>query len=166
MLANVAFALFACLVVVLGFGALLVALPAMLAKRSRSAGLGLAYGALIAIGLVAADVVLYSAVRDAGIRRLISRGDQIVAAIGSFERDQGRVPASLEELVPKYLAKIPTTEAAICPEFSYGGDSRSWEIAVGLTQWILDDTRLLYHSDQQYGGCAYRYGPWALSSCG
>ena len=70
--------------------------------------------------------------------------------------------STLEELVPKYLPAIPLTGAAICPEFSYGGDGRSWHLAVGLTQWVLDDTRLLYRSDGQPADCGYR--AWKL--CG
>ena len=39
-----------------------------------------------------------------------ARGDLIVNAIERFEKDQGRAPSSLTELVPKYLDAIPDFE--------------------------------------------------------
>ena len=166
MRANVGFALFVGLLMVFACVTFLVAASSTTAARSRAAASRMGHGVLLAIGVMALDIVLYGTIREAGIRKVIERGHPIVTAIGNFERDTGRVPETLEELVPKYLATIPTTDAAIDPEFSYSPRSGSWELAVGLTQWILDDSRLLYHSDQKYGGCAYRYGAWALSSCG
>ena len=157
--ANVGFALLACLIVAAAGLALLAGLGK---ERADAAGSGGAYGAVIVVGIIAADIFLYWVMHDAGIRKITSRGDQIVAAIGRFEDDHGRAPDTLEQLVPAYIPAIPLTDTALCPEFSYGRDGQSWELAVGLTQWILDDTRLLYRSDGRDGACADR--AWAL--CG
>jgi hypothetical protein len=45
-----------------------------------------------------------------------TRAEQVIAACRHYEADNGRLPASLEELVPRYLAVIPRAK---CTAFNY-----------------------------------------------
>jgi hypothetical protein len=162
MFANIAQILALIFTVMFAAGAAVFVVP----RASRQAAIALLCGALVGGGILVADVFAYRFVHDAGCRRIISRGQPVVAAIQRFQVDAGRPPDSLEELVPKYLPSMPSTGAAIAPEFSYSRDEAlRWQLVVALPQSIMDDSSLMYTSDHTYGACAYRYRDWALTSC-
>ena len=55
------------------------------------------------------------------INESIRRGDTIVAAIKAFKQKRGVYPDSLKELVPEFIAKIPSPTAGTC-EWKYERD--------------------------------------------
>ena len=47
---------------------------------------------------------------NSAVRATEKNGDQIVAALRKFERENGKYPATLEELIPKYTTSIRPPE--------------------------------------------------------
>lgn len=59
---------------------------------------------------------------DAAVKQTLAR---MRAAISSFQREQGRYPRTLEELVPKYLPAVPVDPAT--------GSAKSWRLTTEET---------------------------------
>lgn len=53
------------------------------------------------------------------LQATVARAEPLVAAIRRFEAETGKPPLELTELVPKYLAAIPTPGLNSSPEFYY-----------------------------------------------
>ena len=51
--------------------------------------------------------------------RVTGRAQPLVDAITAFQADHGRPPAALDDLVPKYIDRIPKTGIGMYPEFRY-----------------------------------------------
>jgi len=78
------------------------------------------------------------------------RGATVVLALERYQRDNGRLPAHLFELLPKYLPQLPDGLAAdYRPEenrlaFSYQPDGRNFittcAIAIGTRVWDCSDS--------------------------
>ena len=69
----------------------------------------------------------------AEIAAVIDRAAPLVRAIRAYESDAGRPPASLNALVPKYLAAVPTTGLDASPSYDYTvrpGRPPRWDLMV------------------------------------
>src|SRR5215208_2781145 len=85
---------------------------------------------LLAEALVVA-ATMRSVDQDVRIRETIARGEVLVAAVRAFERDHARLPATLAELIPRYVP-LPLE-----PEYGVG----DWEYLsdVKLRRPVGDD---------------------------
>jgi hypothetical protein len=90
---------------------------------------------------------------------LIETFEPIVGAVQRFEREQDRLPQMLDELVPKYLDRIPTGQLVgepIEPSYRvehYGESERTWVIDAGGYVYIIFDGPIgdiEYRSDHRY----------------
>jgi hypothetical protein len=81
------------------------------------------------------------------------RADAVIAACRRFEGDFGRLPLSLDELVPRYLPRVPVASWTVFGAFSYETRTRPqlvffhpWPIlriyAFETGEWSWDDTPL------------------------
>jgi hypothetical protein len=144
-------------------------------RRARARALrGLAACAAILLGFSVGGRI-GSWHQSKGIDQLPARAAPLIAGLRAFERDQGRAPETIEELVPTYLAAIPPT--------GFGGHPRWWYVRspfaphpdqaglYGDNAWALNvyvgarpgpSYRLLYLPDRQYPASARRVGDWAL----
>ena len=88
----------------------------------RSRGAALAALVLVAIGLFYASSIRrrHEDVPDAREATLRAQLTQMRAALEAFHRDNGRHPATLDELTPKYLPSVP-----IDP---FTGSSKTWRL--------------------------------------
>jgi hypothetical protein len=87
------------------------------------------------------------------LRMLIRRFDPLVHAIEGFERERGRPPRALEELVPGFLEELP--EAQVLGErvqpVLRGADGWSLRTDLALGRWLGYPTgELDYRPDQRY----------------
>lgn len=74
----------------------------------------------------------------AEVDRVIERAKPLVAAIHSYERATGEPPVSLDALVPRYLAAVPSTGLNASPDFDYTFDresKRSWRLVVKMPEF-------------------------------
>jgi hypothetical protein len=85
--------------------------------------------------------------------RAIERGRPIIVAIKQYEADHGRAPRSLANLIPKYIASLPSTGIRISPEFLYTVDDPKpgvWYLSVRLER--IGFKSMTYYSDGRHGG--------------
>ena len=115
--------------------------------------------------------LLTSPVRIHGFRRLALRSRPLVAAIQEFVTHDGRPPVTLEELVPRCLAKVPNTGMPAYPTYQYSTDMKRW----GGNPWVIyvecpsggiNFDMFVYFPKQNYpatgyGGSLERVGDWA-----
>jgi len=90
---------------------------------------------------------------EAALQRLIDDLDPLVIAVRSFEREQGRLPERLEELVPRYVPAIPTEVLLVRPleiQFEHEHAWRIWaeEYVCGGFDGTLG--KVEYRPDQHY----------------
>lgn len=77
-----------------------------------------------------------TAMRMSGFERVADRSAVLVNAIEAFARDHGAAPATLEALVPTYLAAVPSTGMAAGPTYLFWAeagscsDGNAWSIRV------------------------------------
>ena len=111
--------------------------------------------------------------RRAGLQRAATRAEPLIDAIERYKIDQGRPPANLQQLVPRYLPKIPATGMAAYPKFRYasrakrpgGAPNGVYELSV-FTTFGLSFDHFYYWPDRKYltlstNGDVERVGAWA-----
>lgn len=138
-------------------------------SRLRSAALFSA-GVLVGMWLVCwagPKVGLYSRLHV--LSGVVSEGNVVREAIKAFEESSGRLPSTLQELVPGFLPELPSTGLSRYPDFEYHAndvnDSECWELAVDCSNGFERD-RLVYRPKGDYslfndGGRICRIRDWA-----
>ncbi len=96
-----------------------IALIAAVRARRRHRALAMALGATIVAGACFAGLRVQNIARRAAFLRLADRSSALVTAISVFERGNGRAPATLDELVPKYIDHIPWTGLLAYRQYRY-----------------------------------------------
>jgi hypothetical protein len=109
--------------------------------------------------------------RRPAVERCVEGARPLVDAIRKYESEQGTRPATLEELIPRYLADIPNTGLGAFPVFEYTtedthGDGEPWSLRVPTSLGMVNWDMLLYLPSQRYpqygyGGRLERVGDWA-----
>ena len=113
-------------------------------------------------------------VRMRAFGELADRSDSFVAAIKDFERDRGRPPQTLAELVPAYVPAIPSTGMGAYPDYEYvaGTEAESrfhgnpWVLWVDTPSGGINWDMFIYYPRQNYpsnahGGWLERVKQWA-----
>ncbi|NBV07247.1 MAG: hypothetical protein EBS06_08475 [Proteobacteria bacterium] len=97
--------------------------------------------------------------------KLADRSEHLIVAINSFKQDNGELPNDLQQLIPKYLDKYPTTNMEAYPNYNYSkaknGESFSLivECPIGIVNW----DKFIYESNEDYSrfsSSAERVGKW------
>ena len=109
-----------------------------------------------------------------GFERLAERSRPLISAVRRFEVDHERPPASLDELIPKYLVAIPNTGMAAYPEYEYVTgdkalehyDGNPWAVWVDSPSGGINWDIFLYYPKQNYpqrghGGSLESVKDWA-----
>lgn len=132
-------------------------------SRSRSATLFPFNAALIGICIV--SVVLTNVARVQAYSAFAKRSQPVVDAILNFEANTGRPPRTLDELVPEYLAKLPTTGFGPNPNYNYvvtieptESSPGHWELSANTMNSLLGAV-LVYDAKRDYQEKS-RYGDW------
>jgi len=151
---------------------IVVGLVAVIKKRHRARGARL-FGLSIAVAAgTAVGMWLGPIHKMERIRQVATSDMPLVPAIHAFERDQGRPPENLTELVPRYIPAIPFTGMRGYSQWDYihGADARaygqhSWVLLVHTGGPGINFDQLMYFPNQQYpefghGGWIERMGAW------
>jgi len=133
-------------------------------------------GKLILIILTAmGSIRLFGHLRMLGAQGAAERGEALIEAIDRFQAREGRLPGSLDELVPRDLPSIPETGMMGFRSFEYVGPAsetageerlfETYEIRVNLYQLLQFDSLVYWpeenYPDWMYGGGVERIGEWA-----
>ena len=104
-----------------------------------------------------------------------ARARNLVAAIDAFERENGRPPDALEDLVPRHLPAIPPTGCGGHPEWFYNRapysghpsddvyGSNRWVLALFVGGRPMGMYRVLYLPDRRYPATFTRIGDWGYA---
>jgi hypothetical protein len=109
----------------------------------------------------------YAPIYFGGLERAAGRADPLISAIRDYERQQGVPPASLGELVPKYLPALPDTGVAATPHFEYAiakaeTGMRTWYLAIDLTPLgFMNLDTFVYDPDGYFGTASKSVGRWS-----
>ncbi len=151
----------------------IVAVLGVLEKEHRPRAAG-ALGLAIAVILGSAVGIWLGPIhRMHRVREVAADAMPLVRAIEAFERQEGRPPQDLDELIPRYLPSIPLTGMRGYSEwhYIYGTDARSygdnsWVLLVHTSGPGINFDQLMYFPNQRYpefghGGLIERVGAWA-----
>lgn len=120
---QMGFALLAVIAATSLFAILVLAIPCgliyLLIPGSRRLGLRILVGAAVFLGTFYTFASSGATLRRAAFRDLAERSMPLVEAVKSFEANEGRLPESVEELVPRYLKSVPHTGLAAHPKYKY-----------------------------------------------
>ncbi len=112
-------------------------------------------------------------VRMKEFERLAERSIPLVQATRSFVETEKRLPNELDDLIPKYLAKIPKTGMGAYPDYELviakdgkSIDGNDWILMVHCPLGILNWNEFLYYPNGNYpkygyGGYLVRIKDWA-----
>ncbi len=120
---QMGFALLALIAAASLFAILVLAIPCgliyLLVPGSRDLGLRIIAGSAIFMGTFYAFASSGAMLRTAAFRDLADRSMPLIEAVKAFEANEGQLPESLEQLVPRYLEKVPSTGLAAYPKYKY-----------------------------------------------
>lgn len=102
-------------------------------------------------GLATAGVLVFfvepHVYRARYLRVLEASSVPLVDAIRAYEADTGYAPPALDQLVPKYIDRLPSTGYRPVPAFSYArGPGREWTLEVPSTSLLFDVDAFQYYS--------------------
>jgi len=153
-----------CILPILGF--ILLAIALCCKKPSPTGEICGLVGCLIVGFLVAVVIgirfrnlpgVNYVAAENRAANQVISRAEQLIDAIEMYENDQGLYPEELEDLVPDYIERIPSTGIAGWSIYGYSTKEThykmpfdKYQILVGFLFASFDRNDLIYWPDGDY----------------
>jgi hypothetical protein len=115
-----------------------------------------------AIGNAAYDL------RIAAFEREAERMAPLIAGIEAYESKQGRPPAKLEDIVPAYIARLPTVGVRSCWALQYTAPARyrqnvAWELRIECPNGFSTWDQFFYWPGQEYPEDRRhsRVGQWA-----
>ncbi|MCG6154814.1 hypothetical protein [Rubinisphaera margarita] len=102
-------------------------------------------------------------VRQAGLEKFTRRSEPLIEAIKSYEAEHRAPPVSLDELVPEFIAEVPTTGMSAYPRYDYYAGRATekeycgnpWVLRVGTPRGFGDWDEMLYFPTQNYD--EYKY---------
>ncbi|HBR68307.1 MAG TPA: hypothetical protein DEA55_02910 [Rhodospirillaceae bacterium] len=133
----------------------------LLSKKFRQRGVLFLVVALSMIVLIMPAISASQELRSFGFYMTAKRAEPLVAAMKKFQEDTGHTPASFDELVPAYIAKIPYG----LPPLKIGNEpnGNDWSLSADVSIGVLNWDIFVYNSDQNYPeNSGYeRLGDWA-----
>lgn len=166
--------IFACNSVVFGSVVLSMAmLPFLLFKKPRLLAIQCLIGALCLASppMIAWKFAPTDDFRLSQIQQIERNAEPLIQAIDKFSSDNNRPPDDLQALVPKYIAKLPTTGESRNRSFSYkiarSRKEAPWELSLRyVLAFPAKPDRLIYNPSENYSqddsSTIERIGKWAL----
>ena len=142
----------------IALGTLLWALIAWNRNRALSRSLlGVTMVAPLLAASMLAGAIGSTEVHFRALERLSVTGMEVVSAVGEYERRFGRLPESIDDLVPSVLAEVPKTGLPAYPDFEfnrlpiYGSDMKGnpWMLTVPYTG-LLINPQFIYLPKKNY----------------
>ena len=145
--------------------------PSLLLKVTRAHAAAVLLCCLAALPCFAIGSILQLDVSAYGMSRFTNQSQFVIDAIQKHVQEKGVQPMALADLVPTYLAEVPTTGIATSPNFEYTKSPSGrgiWSLSVPIdrtTTW----GHLVYRSDNIYiqvaDGYSFRkIGKWAYKA--
>jgi hypothetical protein len=131
---------------------ILLAAFAVLPQARRPALLGLIAAV---IGFMAFVTLVWGVTeREEAFVRVITNVEPLVRAVEDFEKEFGRAPTSLTELIPEHLPALPETTVGAWPTVRYDTprDGKPWRMAVPVPESVLDFSELFYEPTDENPG--------------
>lgn len=113
-------------------------------------------------------------IRMNGFSKLAERSETLVVAIKSYNEKYGKPPEELSNLVPEFMAKVPSTGMAAYPKYKYYHgikadeyyDGNPWVLLVHTPSGGINWDQFMYlpllnYSEKGYGGVLKKVGDWA-----
>lgn len=157
-------------VLLLLFPAIFILFPSLaLPKTCKGAGLKVSVSLAIAAALIPV-VLLSSGLRMYGFYLASERAEPVVSAIRAYETERGAPPASLSELVPKYIAalpeRIPDIKIVSGTQALSEHPGNRWMLTASASQGILNWDEFMYLEAENYdqskrASSLVRVGKWA-----
>ena len=161
----------------LGFPFLLISLAMLVSifllpfRKFRRHAVTILICGLIYVSIGLALIRLSGPVRMNGFQRLAIQSRPLIKAIEQFVADEGHPPSTLQDLVPKYLSKIPKTGMPAYPKYNYSTEAsrwggNPWVLYINCTSGGVNFDMFIYfpkqnYPDKGYGGSLERVGKWA-----
>jgi hypothetical protein len=157
-------ALFALAVIVVG--PVFILLPKYRTRAVEAVGI-----AIVFLACFVGSLILGQEVWLDQIKNVVEQGEPLASAINEFATRNGHPPDSLDELVPQYIAAIPSTGVGANPEFQYmvgkqdQFDGNPWVLRATPPGLTFGFDCLMYFPLQNYpatgyGGSLERIGKW------
>ncbi len=151
------------------------ALFALLFKSVRSTALRTLLISVAAMVFLSCGMLSSHVIRTKQFEALAERSRPLIAAISRFEKEHGKPPVKLDELVPAYLKEVPRTGMGAYPDYEYkvstaeaGPDhlAATWELSVPCSIGMLNWDVFYYlptekYPEHDYGGSVEPIKNWA-----
>ena len=152
---------------------LVASLVLLFFKRTRStAALGCLCAVAFLIGFTISSRSSWKIEREAYVE-VAKRSEPLIDAIKAYEKEFGRPPESLDQLVPSFISKMPDTGIGAVPHFEYltgenarRYDGNPWVLQIDPPQAGIGWDQFFYfplqnYPERGYGGSLERIGGWA-----
>jgi hypothetical protein len=91
----------------------------LLFRKYRPGALSWLLCAVVFVPAFGVGLGLRAGICSSNVDRVIERGQPLADAITAYHAEHGHPPVTLDELVPKYIDRIPETGIGSLPNFSY-----------------------------------------------
>ncbi len=152
---------------------LVVSLVRVFFKRTRkTAVLGCLCAVAFLIGFTMSGGSSWKIEREAYVE-VAKRSRPLIDAIKAYEKEFGRPPGSLDQLVPRFISKMPDTGIGAVQHFEYltgenarRYDGNPWVLRIDPPQAGIGWDQFFYfplqnYPERGYGGSLERIGDWA-----
>lgn len=116
--------------------------------------------------MLGGSIFLGRKTREVALAEFADRSAPLIQAIERFDRDTGHAPKDLDDLVPKYIARIPDTGLAQPDKYDYEvmkGKHR-WQLSILCSRGMLNWDEFIYRPSHDYsdvgGGWVEPMGTW------
>lgn len=166
--------LLSALVILIGLGALSGCLVSLLFRKIRIVSFLILLSCLTILGCASFWNFLAQNSTRSDFHVFIVRSKPLIAAIGAYERKNGKPPAKLNDIVPQFLPAIPSTGLKTKASYQYYAginvgrpdEDQPWVLKVSVSDAKFIASMLVYHPDHQYSSDGTlrveRIGDWAL----
>jgi hypothetical protein len=99
------------------------------------------------------------------VAEIVRNGEPLVAALRHYEKEHGKAPAGLPELVPAYLQHLPETGVEEWPRYQYvvSQDRLHWSLYVGTpTHAFMDFSEVSYYSGSKCSKEESEFQGWCV----
>jgi hypothetical protein len=146
---------------------LVVAVPFLGFRRTRRGGLTVALASLVLFLATVIGLLGGARLRMLGFQLAAQRAEPLVDAITRFETDHSRPPSAFQELIPRYLTRMPegipplqlVSGEAAAKRFS----GNTWALRADVRIGVLNFDEFIYLPQQNYDryGAVERIRGWA-----
>jgi hypothetical protein len=113
-------------------------------------------------------------IRMTAFHRLAERSETLIEAITTYQKENGKPPSQLEDLIPRFFNSVPKTGIAAYPNYEYHSDEETrknyhgntWVLLVFTPSGGINFDMFMYFPNQNYpekgyGGFIERISDWA-----